>query len=269
MIKFNTKLLLSVTLSTAMGSVLLANPSLAVTFTPFADAYINRGTNIDPTTNQQFRYSNYGTRNSLIVQNDFYNFNSRKSYIQFRFDPTQLSSNIGEVKLDLTLTKLNLNSTMGQLSLYGLIDNIAPVEEGLPTVETNITWMNVAGNNTNSSSGFDSKAQLLATMDIADDLVVGDTLSFKSSDFANLKTYFENDTDGLVTFMLSRDNPGGNNKNGLVFASKENNEFYGPQLHVEELELEIPESSSLFGVLVVGGSLVLGSKLKESKAKKS
>ncbi len=261
MIKFNTKLLFSATLSTAIGSVVLATPSLAVTFNANMDSYVNWGTQIDPTTNNQFQYSNYGSRNSLIVQNDSSNENTRKSYIQFKFDPNQLSSNIGEVKLDLTLTKLNLNSTMGQLYLYGLNDKAAPAE-GM-NIENFITWDNIAANDKNSPSGFDSKATLLATMDIADDLVVGDTLSFNSSEFADLKSYFENDTDGLVTFMLSRDNPG--NKDALVFASKENTEFYGPQLHVAE----IPESSSLFGVLAVGGSLVLGSKLKESKAQKS
>jgi hypothetical protein len=262
--KFYSKILCSASLATALGSVLLtAAPSMAASFTAIQDSFVaggsNANVNYDPPTSTGTTYD------VIAIKNDTNLANNRKGYLQF--NPTSVPTNVAEieeVRLDLSYVRGGTAPFTGNVYLYAIPDN-AGLENWN---EGTVTWNNAPLNDTGSNAGFNSSAVLLATKNLNTTLTSGQTLSFSSNDFPQIANFMAtNTTDSKVTFMLSRDNPGNANTNALVFASRENLSFAGPTLFL--LTRRVPEPSSMLGLLVVGGTVVLGKKLKKAKVQES
>jgi hypothetical protein len=123
--------------------------------------------------------------------------NPYKTYL--RFDLGSVTANVSSAQLELTANAYGAFSN--GLFLYGLEDGAAgdgdPAATNPGWTEAGLNFNNAPANDASSNTGFTSDAVLLATVDYVG---IGKVQTFSSPALIN---FINNDTNGLVTFMLS------------------------------------------------------------------
>ena len=183
-----------------------------------ADTHITRS---DPN-------SNFGSEDHFSIKNDSGTGDvDRKGYI--RFDVGCLSNAISSATLSLTfVTAAAGSANTNTFNVFGLSN-----EDGDLWSESDINWSNAPANNQSSGTGFTSDAVFLGTFTITLSQL-GDSIPFTSP---QLIEFLNNDTNGLVTLMLSRQSPA--SLHNQAFASKENLSFEAPSLTLIECPADI------------------------------
>jgi len=185
--------------------------------------------------------ANFGSSGGVLIKHDTgLPGNNRMGYM--RFDISSVTDPIVGVSLDLSFLSFNANAgaNPSTYNIYGLVDGHAGEAWG----ELAITWNNAPGNNTGSAAGVTAGATFLDASDLFFPASVGTVLSFSSSAMLN---FVQNDTDGLVTFIMTRRQ---RNFRTEAFASKES-VSPAPTLNITTQSADpIPEPGTfvLFGV---------------------
>jgi hypothetical protein len=143
---------------------------------------------------------NYGSSTIVGIKRDTaLNGNNRKGYL--RFDLSSIATPIEDATLQLVYAGRSGDPPANPSTYYvfGLNDGHA----GELWDESTITWNNAPGNNTSSTNGFISdQTTLLGTVSVLiSQINVGDVIEFTSPE---LIEFLQNDTNGVVTIMLSR-----------------------------------------------------------------
>ena len=206
--------------------------------------------------------TNFGTDAILRVKNDAgAGTNQRKAYI--RYDSSSLVGTVENATLNLNFVDTGLGAggtTINwEFEVYGL-NNGDPGEAwvegdgGTDATATSppgeLTWNNAPANDTGSGFAFLANATSLGTFDL---LGRDGTVNFTSSDLID---FLNDDTDGLVTFMIARNTEQPNSSNTYVhgIASLENSTVDAATLDVT---LAVPEPATvaiwvLLGVIGMG-----------------
>lgn len=178
--------------------------------------------------------NNYGTVTTVRTKNAVQGTSElfRKGYL--RFDLSEVAFPIEDAFLQLTTDN---DSSAIDFNVYGLNDLHAGESWG----ETTITYANAPANTSvaENSNGITSDAALLGTFSGAP---LGAIAEFSSADFIN---FLLQDTDGLVTLIITRADPPDPVYGGPIdyFRSKDyGNGEYAPQLL---LSLQVPEPATL------------------------
>lgn len=180
------------------------------------DSYIQGGDNVG---------TNFGSSTSITVKytGTTVSNTSRIGYLYFELG--DISEPIGSASLSLTPTTNNTTegSTPWTVRIYALAN------ESLDDWDENsITWENSPGHDADST-GFNNDAILLGELSVPAG-VTASTFSFSSQE---LLDFLNDDTDGRVTFMLTRTSTPSSGFN-LGFASSEHaNASYRPTLTYE------------------------------------
>lgn len=203
------------------------------------------GNGADATVNRQATNTNYGSSDILINR---YDGNPspwhRQSYI--RFDIGALAGQVANASLDIRLTyntpgpqdNAPADPDFYDMAVYGMVDSDA----GNNWSESGITWNNAPGNAL-ATHLFTGAFQLLGVVSVAA-LNPGDLFTLNS---AAVTDFINADTDGLVTFGLSRLSP---SQASLLFATKEHLTYDAPSLNLTI----VPEPSTalLLGLGLLG-----------------
>ncbi|NUM34367.1 MAG: DNRLRE domain-containing protein [Candidatus Brocadiae bacterium] len=216
---------------------LLAHPALAVTITPEADSFVCAySTEVN---------TNYGTSNLLVkyaAPTTLSQSATRKIYIRFNLSSLNLFQ-ITQATLNLTQVSAGGDAVSGTQTfhVYGLNDLAAGENWG----ESSITWNNAPGNNTASGYTMNAQTTLLGTFTINGTGTMGSTVSFSN---ANLMNFLNNDTNDVVTLMITRETYD-TNYSGYIhaFASRETGST-SPQLVLNTAP--VPEINSVFYLLL-------------------
>lgn len=178
---------------------------------------------------------------------------SRKAYIQF-----DLSSQSGPA----TNTSLSLVyaggaggiavSGLQTFNIFGLNDGVS----GENWSESTLTWNNAPANNTTSRSGVTSSATLLGQFTIDGTGTSGEIIQLSGT---SLNDFLNQDTNGLATFIISRETFDSNN-GGFIhsFASRENSSLAAPTLNFDEVV--VPESSTVLFLSIALSTLFVRQK---------
>lgn len=175
--------------------------------------------------------SNYGVGEAIGVKNDTaFPGNNRKGFL--KFDYSFGSALITDAVLELVYSGTNAPDTPANPStyhIYGLNNGHA----GENWADNSITWNNAPGHNTGSAGVLASETTYLGNFNINFSITqVGDTISFATQE---LTDFLNTDTDGLVTFIITR---GQRNFSIEYFASKENtNGWAAPTLNINQVPL--------------------------------
>ncbi|MCD4824271.1 MAG: PEP-CTERM sorting domain-containing protein [Phycisphaerae bacterium] len=193
----------------------------AVTFSANADAHIYGG----------IPGGQFGSAAALEVCNmgdggtDIQN--ARKAWI--RFDISSHPQPTSHATLTFHVLE-GLNSSLpGQLwhfAVYGLDD-----DQNNAWLANGLTWDNAPGNDDESGCGV-KHATLLGTFEIIGKGADGLAVSITGTTGDELVDFLNADTDGLVTFIVTRTNEGHMSGNDVChrFASKEDGDGSGPEL---------------------------------------
>lgn len=240
------------TFLTIVSSLIIFSASVsATTLTSQADAFI---VSFDPNLVS-------GTTSDLRVKNaassdGSSNVNlsaSRKVYIQF--DLSGLSQNATNSSFSL----VNAGGAGGNpvsgtqtFNIFGLNDGVS----GENWTESNLTWNNAPANNTTSRSGVTSSATLLGQFTINGTGNAGDLIQFSGS---NLDDFLNQDTNGLATFIVSRDTFDSDHS-GFIhsFAAREHSSLAAPTLNFDEVA--VPEPSTILFLSIALGALFVRRK---------
>lgn len=232
--------------------------SAAQTLTPDADTYVRLGGGQND--------DNFGTSGSLLVKDAGTGSTTRKSYVRFDLSSANLNKLVdAELRFEVVTNNIGGGSDTPQVftvNVFGLNDDAAGNDwvEGdgstnLPTGGTTppdqIVWNNAPANDT-ANNGLDlSQVTFLGQFGVpalnpdleADPIYVSFNNLLSASPDAFLD-FLNADSDGLVTFILTRDGGGGGPN--LGFASMEHATALAPQLNL----FGVPEpSSALLGLL--------------------
>ena len=190
-----------------------------------ADAYVRLG---NPTTNYDGA--------DLTVKNAGGGSTTRKGYLRFDLAALPAQAIDASIMFDVALNNQGGGGTTPQeytVNVFGLDDAHA----GENWVETGINWNNAPANGSNN--GVTGDAALLGTFDVSDDAAGSSTL-FSSPD---LLDFINADTDGLATFILTRQvNNGSHN---LIFASGEDGTLMAPTLTLGFSTAPVPEPATI------------------------
>lgn len=219
------------------------DPGLVTTVGPAADAFI-QGNN-----------SQHGSDPIVQVKSEGVNLDwSRKGYVRFDLAgvPFDTAGELADAALTLNFVASGVGSTAAdetyQFSVFGLNDDAA----GQGWAESGIVWDNAPGNDPTSHDGVNADATLLGTF-----MLTGQGLGPLEFSSDEMLDFLRDDSDGLVTFIVTRNTPqngpgGVGDSYSHAFASKEN-----PDVSAAELSLvrqEIPEPLSLLSVLLGAGA---------------
>jgi len=177
----------------------------------------------------------------------------RKAYM--RFDLASVAGTVTDVALSLILAENNLSPVI--VNVWGLDDLVAG--EAAPGsggwAETGITWNNAPGNDTSSPNLFNSVTATQIGTVLVPVASRGATVTLTSAIEPNLLTFLQNDTNDLVTFMLSRQVAGAQ----TWFASKEHATYAPPALTVTTTPVPVPAGIwmglGLLGSIGVAGAI--------------
>ncbi len=216
-------------------------PGQPFTLTADADAYIQLGT----------PDQNYGLSNDLTIKNSGTGSTTRKGYI--RFDVSGVTGEIVDAQLDLEVA---LNNGGGSdpapktftVNVFGLRDDAA----GNDWIEGDLDWNNAPAND--DGNEIDTDLAILLGQFIVPAEAVGSNPVLVS--FGNLQSatpdtfidFLEADTDGLVTFILTRGT--GSGSYNLIFASSERSGYMAPTLRLATVPE--PATMALLGLATCG-----------------
>lgn len=186
---------------------------------------------------------NFGSESIIAVKHDTgLPGNNRKGYI--RFDLTSITDPIVDASLGLIYAWRSGDRPANPSTyyVYGLIDG----HPGENWNESTITWNNAPANDRNSAGGFlAAETIFLGSYELSfPGTEAGDEILFTSNE---LVSFLQNDTDGLVTLMLTRQQ---RNFSIESFASKESALWSAPTLSVT-----VPEPATI-AILSLGGLLL-------------
>ncbi len=192
--------------------------------------------------------NNFGSNVELLAKNQGASF-SRKSWL--RFDLTGVTfDQIAEAELTLRQPNPirdfggNANNLTYEFNVFGLNDGDA----GEGWDEGAITWNNAPGNDTGSGDGVLANATLLDTFMLTGRGVDGGAIALNSQAILDFITA---DSDGRVTFIITRETPQTSDSVVHIFNSRETG--IGATL---KLTAAIPEPAT-FSLLALGGLAAL------------
>jgi hypothetical protein len=195
--------------------------------------------NVNYTFGGDFGGDEWHVKNPGAVFDQFH----RKGYV--RFDTSAIDFTATDASLDLTVSdETLLSAEIATIHVYGItnqsLDSVA--------LDSNITWANAPANDTASGYKADlSKAMLLGSFTYQGNEPVGTVKTFSSSAFID---FLNADTNGLVTFVLGRTDPGAGKDRNVIFAGDTHATYAAPTLTV------IPEPATL-GMVGMAGLLLL------------
>ena len=184
--------------------------------------------------------TNFGSTEFVAVKNDSGNLIDRKGY--FRFDLGGIGTASGGTLNLVYVGQSGASAVPSTYSVYGLVDG----DVGESWDELGITWSNAPANVTSSGSAFNAaRATLLGQFSLnVTTAVLGDVFTIATPE---LSSFLQNDTNQLVTFMVSRNQLNFANE---WFSSKESLGF-GPAF-VDVSVVPVPAAVWLFGSGLVG-----------------
>lgn len=214
-----------------------------------ADARLQSGASAD---------TNFGATTTLDIKNTTDPAFQRKGI--FRFDISGLTpQQISEAVLELTVDGFLGNSSSDEwiFDIYGLNDG----HPGEGWDENAVTWNNAPGNDTASGNGvlagdvFGGDA--LGSFSVLGQGVTGTKVGINSNDFADLLAFLQSDTDGQVSFLLTRRQSEQQGDSNVVhrFYTHENSAETGPKLMLT-LYSPVPEPASASLMLLSGLALL-------------
>jgi hypothetical protein len=189
-----------------------------------ADAPVQSGTSKD---------KNFGATPQLMVKKGIAPDYNRKTYLRFDVGTQTAASKSASLTLCVGQAyAVSPSDKVWTFNVYGLHDGAVPQAAilGEDWDEKAITWENAPANDTTSPNGTTADATLLGTFTIIGKGNPGDSVSLSSPE---LTKFVQSDTNGLVTFILTRAEA--DTKVGLddvvhVFASKEQRTYAPPSL---------------------------------------
>lgn len=228
-------------MNTLLGLMIVLLASLMSSSTWAAIVSINTGNGADAYIVSTSSNTNFGGAEFVAIKHDSGTGQlHRKGY--FRFDLTGITA-VADATLNLIYVGQDGPSAVpSTYNVHGLLDG----DPGESWDELGITWNNAPSNLTGSGDGFDSSNSIFLgqfTLDIST-TSLGDTIQFSAP---NLTSFLQGDTNGLVTFMVSRVEQ---NLANEYFGSKENLSFAPSFLDVTPVP--VPASVLLFGSGLLG-----------------
>ena len=231
----------------SLALALVSNPgnAAAITLSPDADSYVQKGA----------ATTNFGNAVGLVIKDSGTGTTTRHAYIRFDVSGLVLSHLVA-ASLDLTVEARNDGGGPKQnytVKVWGLNNGHAGEAwvEGNGNADNNpageIIWSNAPANDTANNNFIGAQATQLASFTVLGTANPGDVYSISG---ASLVNFLQADTNGLVTLMLRR--VGGNGSNNLSFASKESKVRSAAALNLTI----VPEAAT--GLLGLLGMAMLG-----------